>query len=206
MIVKVCGMREDENIRQIDELGIEWMGFIFYEQSKRHITRRPGMPQQAKAFGVFVDYSIPAVLEKVEGFSFQGVQLHGSETPEYCQELRRLLPDSILINKAFGIATADDFQKVMEYEGYCDYYIFDTKTPAKGGSGISFDWSVLENYKGTTPFLLSGGIGPDSIEDLKAFHHPRWAGVDLNSKFEIEPALKDVDKLNTFIKKFRNNE
>ena len=205
MIIKVCGMREAKNIRQVDALGIDWMGFIFYEKSKRHVSHVPSiLPTHAKAFGVFVNYSMDEIIEKIDSFRFQGVQLHGDESLEFCKALRE--KTNVLVNKAFGIATADDFQKVLAYEGYCDYYIFDTKTPTKGGAGYAFDWSLLDNYTGRTPFILSGGIGPESIDTLRAIHHPQWKGVDLNSKFETEPAMKNVEALNSFIKKLRNNE
>ena len=211
MIVKVCGMRDVENIRQIESLGIDWMGFIFYEKSKRHVATKPQyLPSKAKRIGVFVDYSIDEVVKKADEFQFDGIQLHGSEMPDYCRKLREALKASLkrdlLINKAFGISTQEDFHTVEKYEGYCDYYVFDTKTPTKGGAGVSFDWSLLSNYKGKTPFLLSGGIGEESIEALEAFEHPQWAGIDLNSKFEKAPALKDEARLNSFLKKFKHHE
>ncbi len=207
MIIKVCGMREAENIQAVERLDIDWMGFIFYEKSKRHVSQLPHyMPTQVKRIGVFVDYSIEKIKEKVEEFGFDGVQLHGSETPEYCQQLRHAIDRPILINKAFGIATLEDLEKAKSYEGVCNYYVFDTKTPTKGGAGYSFDWSLLQQYQGTTPFLLSGGIGLENVEEVKAFNHPHLAGVDLNSKFETSPAFKDAEKLNSFIKKLKNNE
>ncbi|MCQ2218345.1 MAG: phosphoribosylanthranilate isomerase [Paludibacteraceae bacterium] len=211
MIVKVCGMRDAQNIRDIEQLGIDWMGFIFYEKSKRHVAERPSyLPTSTKRIGVFVDYTIEDVIAKVNEFQFCGVQLHGSETPDYCRQLRNALNEKIgknvLINKAFGIASAEDFTNISSYEGCCDYYVFDTKTPTKGGAGYSFDWSLMEAYKGATPFLLSGGIGEDSYEALQAFSHPQWMGIDLNSKFEEAPAFKDVARLNSFLKKFKHHE
>lgn len=211
MIVKVCGMREEENIRQVEQIGIDWMGFIFYVKSKRHVAELPAyLPVKAKRVGVFVDYSVTDILEKVKLFRFNGIQLHGAETPAFCQELRSALKEAsladVFINKAFGIAVEADFENVKAFEGVCDHYIFDTKTPTKGGAGYSFDWSLLKAYQGSTPFLLSGGIGPDSLEALRSFAHPQWVGIDLNSKFEIAPALKDAELLNSFIKKFSNNE
>ncbi|MBP5457858.1 MAG: phosphoribosylanthranilate isomerase [Paludibacteraceae bacterium] len=211
MIVKVCGMRDVENIRQIESLNIDWMGFIFYEKSKRHVAAKPlYLPSKAKRIGVFVDYSIDEVVKKADEFHFDGIQLHGGETPDYCRKLREALKASLkrdlLINKAFGISTQEDFRTVEKYEGCCDYYVFDTKTPTKGGAGVSFDWSLLTNYQGKTPFLLSGGIGEESVEALEAFEHPQWAGIDLNSKFEKAPALKDEAKLISFLKKFKHHE
>lgn len=207
MIIKVCGMREPENIREVEQLGIDWMGFIFYEKSKRHVPTLPAyMPSQAKRIGVFVDYSIEEIAAKVEEFQFDGVQLHGSESPEFCEALRQNVDRPILINKAFGILTEEDLVATATYEGKCDYYVFDTKTPAKGGSGHAFDWHVLDQYQGSTPFLLSGGLSLDNLNELLQFHHEKMAGVDLNSKFEISPALKDASLLDLYIKTVRNNE
>lgn len=200
-------MRNEQNIREVEQLGIDWMGFIFYEKSKRHVATRPEyLPTSAKRIGVFVDYPIEVIQQKTEEFGFDGIQLHGAETPDYCKALRKALGKEILINKAFGIATKEDFANIDHYEGCCDYYIFDTKTPTKGGAGVSFDWSLMESYKGRTPFLLSGGIGEESIEALRAFRHEQWAGIDLNSKFETSPAQKDAELLKSFLKRIRNNE
>lgn len=206
-IVKVCGMREPENIREVERLGIDWMGFIFYEKSKRHVPALPAyMPTQVKRIGVFVDYTLTEILDKVEEFHFDGVQLHGNESPQFCKELREKAPYPILINKAFGILTEEDIHPIEAYEGVCDYYVFDTKTPSKGGSGNAFDWNILQAYKGDTPFLLSGGLSIDNLEEMLQFHHERMAGIDLNSKFEISPALKDASLLEKYIKTVRHNE
>lgn len=123
-IVKVCGMREPENIRKVERLGIDWMGFIFYEKSKRHVPALPAyMPTQVKRIGVFVDYTLTEILDKVEEFHFDGVQLHGNESPQFCKELREKAPYPILINKAFGILTEEDIHPIEAYEGVCDYYV-----------------------------------------------------------------------------------
>lgn len=207
MIIKVCGMRETSNIQEVENLGVDWMGFIFYEKSKRFVSVRPEyLPIKVKRIGVFVDCTIENILTKMEEFQLDGIQLHGSESPEYCQELRRRINRPILINKAFGIRTIDDLKQIDAYEGLCNYYLFDTKTESKGGSGQSFDWSILTHYQGETPFLLSGGIGLENEEELKSFHHKQLAGVDLNSKFEISPALKDTNKLDLFLKNFNRYE
>lgn len=108
-----------------------------------------------------------------------------------------------LIIKVFSIASEADLEWVKDYEGLCDYFLFDTKCPTSGGSGKQFDWSLLQSYKGKTPFLLSGGIGPESIPQLAGFHHPMWRGIDLNSRFETAPALKDIALLTSFCKEFK---
>lgn len=195
MIIKVCGMREPDNIHAVEELGIQWMGFIFWEKSSRYVSERPAyLPTKVKRVGVFVDADIKEVRQKVEEYRLDIIQLHGHESPEYCTQLK----DYTLI-KAFNIATANDLAATKPYEGLVDYFLFDAKAQLVGGNGIKFDWSVLDNYDGDTPFLLSGGIGPDDAERIKSFHHPQCIGIDLNSRFETEPGLKDIHQLKHFL-------
>lgn len=194
MIVKVCGMREAENIREVEE-GVDLMGFIFWPKSSRYVSERPAyLPTKCKRVGVFVDESIENVQRIAKEYALDYIQLHGSESPDYIRQL-----DDLSIIKAFNIATADDFAACIPYEGLVDYFLFDTKGKSVGGNGEKFDWSVLKAYHGRTPFLLSGGIGPNDAERIKAIRHPRYAGIDLNSRFELSPALKDINKLKTFI-------
>ena len=199
-MIKVCGMREAENIREVEALGIDLMGFIFWPKSSRYVNERPAyLPTQCKHVGVFVNEDIENVKHIAEDYALDFIQLHGSESPDDIRRLRSLCGDSIATIKAFNIATANDLEATKPYEGIVDYFLFDTKAQLPGGSGQQFDWSVLANYAGETSFLLSGGIGPDDAESVKAFHHPKCVGFDLNSKFEIEPALKDIQKLKTFL-------
>ncbi|MBR5763748.1 MAG: phosphoribosylanthranilate isomerase, partial [Bacteroidaceae bacterium] len=149
-----------------------------------------------KLIAVFVNVPITDVVKTVETYGCDGIQLHGDETPEYIRSLKTFC--NRLIIKAFQIATTDDLHKTEQYETLCDYFLFDTPTPNAGGSGKMFDWSLLDSYKGSTPFILSGGIGIGSVEALKAFGHEKWAGIDVNSKFETEPALKDAELLRSF--------
>ena len=196
MIIKVCGMREAENIREVTKLGIDWLGMIFWPKSKRYVAEPPSyLPSQVKKVGVFVDASLEDIRQHIKDYDLDIIQLHGHETPEYVRAL-----DPEIIIKAFNIATAEDLAQTKPYEGIVDYFLFDTKAQLPGGSGEQFDWSVLEAYDGETPFLLSGGIGPDDAERIKAFHHPRCIGIDLNSRFELAPGLKDVNLLREFIK------
>ena len=207
MIVKVCGMREAENIRAVEALGVDWMGFIFWEHSSRNVCQRPAyLPTRAKRVGVFVDASLYVVCQHVEAFGLDVVQLHGSESPAYLHDLRSLCDARLLIVKAFSIATRDDLLQTSLYEGLADYFLFDTKAQLVGGNGRKFDWSVLAHYDGSTPFLLSGGIGPDDASRLSAFSHPRLAGIDLNSRFEISPALKNVELLKQFLYDIQQNQ
>lgn len=207
MIVKVCGMREAENIRAVEALGVDWMGFIFWEHSSRCVSQRPAyLPTRAKRVGVFVDASLDVVCQHVEAFGLDMVQLHGSESPTYLRDLRSSCDARLLIVKAFSIATRDDLLQTSLYEGLADYFLFDTKAQLVGGNGRKFDWTVLAHYDGSTPFLLSGGIGPDDASRLSAFSHPRLAGIDLNSRFEISPAQKNVELLKQFLYDIQQNQ
>ena len=197
-------MRDADNIREVEALGIDYMGFIFWPKSSRYVSEMPAyLPTKCKRVGVFVDASIGDVMTIAEQYQLDLIQLHGQESSSYITQLRphlSVLNSKISIIKALNIATADDLEATKRYEGYVDYFLFDTKGKMVGGNGEKFDWSVLSAYTGNTPFILSGGIGPDDAERVKAFNHPKCIGIDLNSKFEIFPALKDVNKLQEFIK------
>lgn len=197
-------MRDSENMKAIADLDVDFMGMIFYPRSKRYVSEVPSFrPLRQKLIAVFVDADIDEIAKTVETFHCDGIQLHGDETPEYIRSLKAVC--NRLIIKAFQIVTADDLHKTEQYETLCDYFLFDTATPLYGGSGESFDWSVLAEYKGKTPFLLSGGIGAESVERIKQFSHPQCVGIDINSKFETSPAVKDVEKVRTFVEKLRIN-
>ena len=203
-------MREAENIREVEQLSIvnsqlsiDLMGFIFWPKSSRYVSERPAyLPTTCKRVGVFVDERIEEVQRIAKEYALDFIQLHGHETPDYIRQLDdpfSIINCQLSIIKAFNIATADDFAACIPYEGLVDYFLFDTKGKSVGGNGEKFDWSVLKAYHGRTPFLLSGGIGPDDATRIKAIRHPRYAGIDLNSRFELSPALKDINKLKTFI-------
>ena len=193
-------MRDAENIREVESLSIDMMGFIFWPKSSRYVSERPSyLPAKCKRVGVFVDADLEEVKQKTEEYALDYIQLHGSESPEYVRQLN--VQSSII--KAFNIATAADFEQAKPYEGIVDYFLFDTKGKSVGGNGEKFDWTVLSAYNGETPFLLSGGIGPDDAERVKAIHHAKYIGIDLNSKFEDEPALKDIKKLKSFLEKVK---
>ncbi|MBP5371381.1 MAG: phosphoribosylanthranilate isomerase [Bacteroidales bacterium] len=202
MLIKVCGMRDSENMKAVAGLDVDFMGMIFYPRSKRYVSEVPSFrPLRQKLIAVFVNADIDEIAKTVETFHCDGVQLHGDETPEFVRSLKTVC--NRLIIKAFQIATADDLHKTEQYETLCDYFLFDTATPSYGGSGESFDWSVLEAYHGKTPFLLSGGIGAESVERIKQFSHPQCVGIDINSKFEVRPAMKDVEKIQRFVKELK---
>ena len=199
MIRKVCGMRESGNIREVEALGIDWMGFIFWAHSARNVSLKPDyLPSRCKRVGVFVNAPMAFIREKVREFGLDILQLHGREDADFIRQLRTELP-SLSVVKALNVAREEDLEQSKRYEGLCDYFLFDTKAEKVGGNGKSFDWEILHSYKGNTPFLLSGGIGPDDKERLRAFHHPQMAGIDLNSRFEIRPAVKDIHLLKSFL-------
>ena len=223
MLIKVCGMRDPENIRQVATTGIDWMGFIFYAKSPRRFGSVDSgqltddslkktnsnhssnyllstINRQLKKVGVFVNATPEYMMETANLYKLDYLQLHGNESPDTCYALQKR---GYAIIKAFSIASADDLTSTTEYEGRADYFLFDTKCNGYGGSGKQFDWSILASYNGNTPFLLSGGIAPDSVDAVRNFRHPQLAGIDLNSGFETEPGMKDAEKIKTFIDKIK---
>lgn len=201
-LIKVCGMTEAENIRNVEQLGVDMIGFIFYPKSPRCLCQMPEyLPVHAKRVGVFVNENKEDILMYADRFALNYIQLHGNESPEYCRSLRS---NGLHLIKAFSISQPKDLTEVSAYKGLCDYYLFDTKTPQYGGSGNQFDWSLLNRYYSeTTPFLLSGGINPYSAKAIREFHHPRLAGVDINSRFETSPGIKDVERIERFLCELR---
>lgn len=201
-------MRNPDNIHQVASTDINWIGFIFYNKSPRFFFAEkketgyqlPIINHQLKKVGVFVNASIEEMTEIAIQYKLDYLQLHGNESPAICDTLYKR-GNSLI--KAFSIATKEDLIQTQAYEGKVEYFLFDTKCEGYGGSGKCFDWSVLTSYKGKTPFLLSGGITPDSIGPIRQFQHPYFCGIDLNSGFEIQPGLKDVNKIKHFIKEIR---
>ncbi|MCX6220179.1 MAG: phosphoribosylanthranilate isomerase [Bacteroidia bacterium] len=212
MLIKVCGMREPGNIEQVAAIsGVDLVGLIFYEHSPRYVDSADTALSVAslttvKVVGVFVNAAPEVVAAKCMDYRLDYIQLHGIETPEYLISLREQLSDWVKIIKAFPIQNAEDLKRVSGYEGLCDYFLFDTKTSGYGGSGEAFDWGILQQYKGFTEFLLSGGIAPDSLEALSRFQHKLCAGVDLNSRFETAPGIKNIPLLKDFIQQLKQNK
>lgn len=220
MIIKTCGLREHENINAISQLEIDWMGFIFYPKSKRFIGEEPtlshflsseqGQKIPQKRVGVFVNATHDQLFKAVEEYQLDYVQLHGAEGPMYCEALQShwamtgIRPAQLI--RAFRVSEAFDFGITIDYEPYCSHFIFDTKGQLPGGNGHQFNWEILERYQGETPFLLSGGIGPNDVAAIHKLKYSALAGIDVNSKFEIEPAMKNVDLLTQFVKEFRTTE
>ncbi len=206
MIVKVCGMRDAENIRMADQLNtIDWMGFIFYPASKRYVGELSpsSLPQHSQRVGVFVNEQIQKVKDLQSKYQLDLIQLHGDESPDYCKQLRVKMGSQVKIIKMIPISTAHDLDHCKEYEDVVDYFLFETRCASYGGSGESFDWSLLRDYNGQLPFLITGGIGPSDVLKVQSFSHPLFAGIDINSCFEISPALKDIKAISNFINKIK---
>lgn len=227
MIIKVCGMREAENIRQVAALGVDMMGFIFYRESKRFVSMIPSgagiIPDYARSLmpddkvagegnrpkrhvervGVFVDDMPQNIITRIYNYSLDCVQLHGSESRVMIDNLKRSVdPDikpGLKIIKALSIVGKEDIERWHEYQGSVDMLLFDTKGPGPGGNGRHFDWRLLDAYDGDIPFLLSGGIDLDDVDDIQKIRHPQFLGIDINSRFEKEPAVKDVEKIRRLV-------
>lgn len=196
-------MKYPENIQQIALLQPHMLGMIFYPKSPRYVDTPTVLstlmiPSSVKRIGVFVDEKMEIIMQKVKMYNLHGVQLHGDESPELCLALKQ---ESLTVIKAFSVASAVDFERCTLYEHFVDYLLFDTKTAIPGGSGQQFDWQITVNYKGLTPFFLSGGITPDDADALLALQHKRFVGIDLNSGFETAPGLKDKELLQPFMQK-----
>lgn len=203
MIVKICGIKDQHFLQSSSNLEFDMAGFIFYPGSKRYIDDEiyPGdmdlLPLSVKRTGVFVNQELQDVIEIANAFSIDYVQLHGDEDPLF---FKKLSAEKFELIKAFAVDEGFNFNTVLPFQEYCRYFLFDTKTKHFGGSGIKFNWELLTRYKGITPFLLSGGIGPGDVQKIKHFSHPMFAGIDINSKFETSPGVKDTAAITNFLK------
>ncbi|MCF6182048.1 phosphoribosylanthranilate isomerase [Lutibacter sp.] len=210
MKIKVCGMRDQENVSSLLALKPDFVGFIFYNKSKRFVSDFPQVkfPSTIKKVGVFVNETIKVILERVKKHQLDIVQLHGNETPEYCIKIKKRHSElvseshSIEIIKAFSVDENFNFHSIAEYENSCNYFLFDTKGKNYGGNGIKFNWEILQNYKGKVPFLLSGGISKEDSTEILSFLSRQESklciGIDINSGFEIEPGLKNIEEIKEF--------
>lgn len=194
MLIKICGLRD--NFAEVVALKPDFAGLIFYQKSPRFVelSQAPVLKQKlhdVNKVGVFVNADKDYILDKVSEYNLDLVQLHGNESPELCAEICKCLP----VIKAFGISSKSDLQSAEKYAQYVDYLLFDTKTKGYGGSGVKFDWQMLQNVNISQKFLLSGGISLDDLEDIKALKINNLVGVDLNSRFEDAPGLKNIEKL-----------
>ena len=197
-------MGSAENIQQIAALQPDYLGFIFFEKSARNFTGEiPEIASTIKKTGVFVNASFDFIQQKIKQYGFKAVQLHGEENPEFCQKVKAL---NVEVFKVFSMKSNFDFSILKPFETSVDYFLFDTKGENPGGNGFVFDWEILKKYNSEIPFILSGGIGiqeVDALKDLMQFNLPIYA-LDINSKFEIQPALKNAALVNEFIDKIKN--
>ncbi len=202
---KVCGM--NRNTSEVANLKPDYLGFIFWGPSKRKLTEPiPDIPHSIKKVGVFVDASVEEIIEKIKTHQLLAVQLHGQETAAFCKQLiassEKAGGRRPIIIKVFSIAADFNFDALSPYEDVSDFYLFDTKGKLPGGNGFAFDWKVLEKYPATKPYFLSGGIGLEEIQSIKEFlkrPESRYChAIDVNSRFELAPGLKDIDRLEEF--------
>jgi phosphoribosylanthranilate isomerase len=206
MKIKICGMKEAQNIQEVAKLNPDLMGFIFYEKSARYVDAKiladavQTLPSSISKVGVFVDEELEKVLDLCNSFGLKYAQLHGKETPEYCEKIKA---GGISVIKVFHMDKTFDLSQVEAYENYSEVFLFDTKTKGYGGSGKHFDWSLLNQYTLDTPFLLSGGISTEDLTTIKALNIPKLMGIDVNSRVEISPGNKDVNKVKELILKTR---
>lgn len=203
--IKICGMREKENIRQVAELNPDMMGFIFYPSSSRYAGKTDpeilnDLPQKIIKTGVFVNSSFDQIIGTVSKYSLGMVQLHGDETPELCSRIKET---GIPVMKVFSMANDFDFGICRQYISCTDYFLFDTSVSGYGGSGEKFDWEVLDKYTFQHPFFLSGGISPGDAEKVMSIENGGLRGIDINSRFETKPGIKDVILIRNFISELR---
>ena len=205
--IKICGMKYPENMKEIALLQPDFFGFIFYEKSARYFENTiPRIVNTIQKVGVFVNATYAEIEEKVKQHQLDLVQLHGEETPELCHKVENNL---VKVIKAFSIYNKFNFNTLELYKNSCSYFLFDTKGKQYGGNGVTFDWNILENYSLEKPYFLSGGISIESISELKEFLQKEYAencyAIDINSKFEIEPGLKNSEYIKDFIQKINNS-
>ena len=202
MKIKICGLKFESNILGLSKLEPDYMGFIFWEKSKRLVIgSTPNLSQtKIKKTGVFVNADFEKIKDKVRIHKLEAIQLHGLESPEFCEKIKNL---GVEIIKAFSIDENFNFNILEKYELCSDYFLFDTKGKSPGGNGISFDWEILRNYKYEKKFFLSGGIGIESINAIKNIKNlslPLFC-IDINSRFELNPGEKNIE----LIKSFKNS-
>jgi len=205
--IKVCGLRDAENVSELVKVAPDYMGFIFYTGSARYVGENPEeslfrqIPPQIIKTGVFVNETPDNTADIICRFSLDAIQLHGSESPDYCRYFRK---KGLAVIKAFPVDKAIDLRQLIPYLESCDYFLFDSKTIGHGGSGIKFDRRILEGYNLEKPFFLSGGIEYEDIDEIKNLRHDRLFGIDINSRFEVCPGFKDSGLIKSFINEIRN--
>lgn len=206
MKVKVCGLNNPENILELEKVGVDLFGFIFYKKSPRYYNKVldmeiiRNMPIKICKVGVFVNENEYEIINTGADYALDYIQLHGEESTQLCKQLQ----SDFKVIKTFSVIGKIDKESLKRYQDVIDYYLFDTKSKLGGGSGRKFDWRILEDYNLEKPFFLSGGIEYDDAVAIKRMRHPKLAGIDINSKFEILPGTKDVELVKEFVKEIKN--
>jgi phosphoribosylanthranilate isomerase len=198
--LKICGMKDMENILEVSAAAPDYMGFIFYKASPRYVGDDFEIPQgvdsRIKRVGVFVNESTEVIIQLVKKHQLDTVQLHGEEPPSQCQTLKAL---GVEVIKVFSIDSQFDFSSLIPYETVVDYFLFDTRGKLRGGNGIPFDWRMIDGYKGHVPFFLSGGIDSENVTEVKKLKHKQLFAIDVNSGIEDRPGIKNKEKLNVLL-------
>lgn len=204
MLIKVCGLFDSKNISDILAADADMLGFIFYKKSPRNALSADSnlisKIENRKKVAVFVNETIDNILNICNGFNIKTVQLHGSENKSFCKELSK---NNFKIIKAFSISNKKDLENINNYQSYCDFALLDTRCNSFGGSGTKFDWRFLDFYNAEIPFILSGGISTDDAENILKIQNEKFAGIDINSRFENANHIKDITKIKNFIKKIK---
>lgn len=203
--IKVCGITDKTNIGKLIQLPVDYLGFIFYEKSPRYVNTAfikhiAELPSSIQKTGVFVNSSVDYIQQMATLCKLDCIQLHGNESPAFCNELRKT---NIPIIKAFSICDSINADELSRYADHCDYFLFDTKCNGFGGSGKKYNWQLLKTYNHPVPFFLSGGISPDDAPEILSLYHPMLYGIDINSLFEIAPGYKDLALIVPFIEKLK---
>lgn len=202
MNIKVCGLRDAENLKEVAALNPDFVGFIFYDQSPRFVGDAldvdvvRSLQRAIRKVGVFVNASPESIIRNVKKYDLQYVQLHGTETPDFCKSLKMR---GVNVIKAFRVDESFNFSMLNNYKNQCDFFLFDAKGEQPGGNGVAFDWSLLNKYDNDKPFFISGGIGLNNLADLEQIRHLKLYGVDVNSQVEVSPGVKDVEKIRELI-------
>jgi phosphoribosylanthranilate isomerase len=205
--IKVCGMRDESNIRELVGIHPDYIGFIFYSGSERYVGNNfdkgilDYIPDSIYKVGVFVKADKNYIIERTKTYGLNLIQLHGGESAEFCREVSH---NGIPIIKVFSINEGFDFNSVIPFKQFCKYFMFDTECRTYGGSSRKFNWDSLNQYDNEKPVFLSGGIGPEDADSVKELDNLNIHAVDINSRFEKAPGLKDISQIRKFIKNIKS--
>lgn len=207
MKVKICGLKKPAQVEQVVNLRPDLIGFIFFDGSKRRVEEFPSIDYDTvRKTGVFVNTSIADIIKYTDEYRLDLIQLHGDESADYLRKLKQVLPFNVSVMKAFRVNDDFDFSQTESSAPYCKYFLFDAAGKSYGGNGKAFNWALLENYSGGTPFFIGGGLGLENVDEALSLKLDGLIGLDFNSKLEIEPGVKDINKVALVINKIKENE